>query len=817
MSGGDGPRRPTHRVRPPADAPRIDRELSEARRNRPVHQIRPPSQPLGDDALRHARAERPVRSRQSRYEDAEETPRRVRNRDSARMSHRDVDRELARREAEERELSRRDAERREIARRQAQKHEWADEEEADERVSRPVSRRSGLSEPTHDIDEVRANRERRDRDLRDSRRRSHRESLRGEFVDVPEARTPRQRRRSRPPSQARHTPEREEERLASRKSSRSSLVRRATTAGAGAAAGGAAGAAGAAVLDEKAATPRGPDGPVDDVTLAAQDPPRSNRKRRLAPVPGGQVNTVKEGRMFPFTGIDNLGLLMEDDSYQPVCFSIYLFKTTLDYRTVREFFEVLAQLYPKYRYVVDFQPYSALRRDREKRKEQEALANAPEEVREAHRREMEEATRVGRLPFNPGPHTMYSKSLKAGSWMRPAKWRIDDDFHISENINVMSCQGTGDDAQLYRIAGRFLSRHFNYNKPVWEALLIQGLNTAEGAKSALMIKIHHSFSDGQGMIQSYHAALTAMDKGMGIKEVQQWVDIAKKKEKAGKTEIRPTLLGTASHSLYTMRELYFRKRKSFVYKNPRQPRSTHRLYCHSEGVSMEKIKTIRNAFSNGPVRLTLNDVAIAILARAMRTATEQLNPGKNDRRAAIFVPISRRPPGNWDLYNYTTGALAWLRYPDPEKSSVEEQLALVQKEMLRLKKSYLPTIWYKTFDFVCKRRAWYLPNYPGWRQFFYRAFSEYHVATNVPGPTEEVSFGKHKAFSYHVLPPSSPGKATMAIGMISYANDFSLAISCDDVPEFKNVPQTLCDAFQHAARVMVDAAERKLASAKESA
>ena len=57
----------------------------------------------------------------------------------------------------------------------------------------------------------------------------------------------------------------------------------------------------------------------------------------------------------------------------------------------------------------------------------------------------------------------------------------------------------------------------------------------------------------------------------------------------------------------------------------------------------------------------------------------------------------------------------------------------------------------------------------------------------------------------------------MAIGMISYANDFSLAISCDDVPEFKNVPQTLCDAFQHAARVMVDAAERKLASAKESA
>ena len=552
--------------------------------------------------------------------------------------------------------------------------------------------------------------------------------------------------------------------------------------------------------------------PMDDISLAAQDPPRSSRKRRLAPVPRGQVNTVKQGRMYPFTGIDNLGLLMEDDTYQPVCFSIYLFKTTLDYRTVREFFEVLLQLYPKYRYLVDFDPYSASGRDKKKRKEQERLSKASPEEQEAYRQEVQEAAKVGRLPFNKGPRMWYSKSLKAGSWLRPAQWRIDDDFHVSENINVMSCGGTGDDAQLFRIAGRFLSRHFDFNKPVWEALLVQGLNTSEGGKSALMIKIHHSFSDGQGMIQSYHAALTALDKGMGIKEVQQWVDIAKSKEKAGKEIIKPTLMGTFFHSMHTLRELYFRKRKSFIYQNPRAGRSTQRLYCHSDGVSMENIKVIRNAFSTQPNRLTLNDVAIAILARAMHIAAEQLFSGNSDKRAAIFVPISRRPPGNWELYNFTTGGIAWLKYPDPRTTPLEDQLALVQREMLRLKRSYLPTIWFKTFDFICKRRLWYLPNYPGWHQFYYRAFSEYHVATNVPGPTEPVSFGRHKAYSYHVLPPSSPGKATMAIGMISYASDFSLAVSCDDVPEFQQVPEALCEAFQDSAMVMYEAAQRKLAA-----
>ena len=170
------------------------------------------------------------------------------------------------------------------------------------------------------------------------------------------------------------------------------------------------------------------------------------------------------------------------------------------------------------RYVVDFQPYSAHIRDKKRRAKSE-------EEREKIHRERNEALKQGKLPPNHGPRMRYSRTMRAGSWLRPAQWRIDEDFHISENIEVISCADRGSDDHLFKIAGRFLARPFDYNKPVWEALLVQGLDTLNGGKSALMIKIHHCFSDGQGMIQSYHAALTAMSKGMGIKEAVSYTHL----------------------------------------------------------------------------------------------------------------------------------------------------------------------------------------------------------------------------------------------------------------------------------------------------
>ncbi len=94
------------------------------------------------------------------------------------------------------------------------------------------------------------------------------------------------------------------------------------------------------------------------------------------------------------TGIDNLALLMEDDSYTTSCFSIYMFKTELDLETVDNFFEVLAETYPKYRYVVDLDPKLS------KKLEKQTLRGDP-------------GTSPARGEFDPGRRTRYGKGLKA--------------------------------------------------------------------------------------------------------------------------------------------------------------------------------------------------------------------------------------------------------------------------------------------------------------------------------------------------------------------------------------------------------------------
>ncbi|MCO5610426.1 hypothetical protein L7F22_064663 [Adiantum nelumboides] len=428
----------------------------------------------------------------------------------------------------------------------------------------------------------------------------------------------------------------------------------------------------------------------------------------------------RKGRMYPVTGIDNLALLMENDTYQTTCFSIYLFKTELDSETLTSFFEHLADSYPKYRYKVELSPSEAAKKEK------------------AHKKGEAE-----------------KKPTEADQ---------------------------------------------------------QGRRT----------------SDGQGMIMSYHAALGAMDSGKSIEEIQRGVDRktgSGEQKKPGQRNIKPTLWGTTKHFWHTGRGLYFSPRKAFDYpKSSSSPtkngRVKDRLYCHSDGIPMADIKAIREAYSTEKTKLSLNDVACAVLSRALRIAAERTASGPvKDKRVAIFVPISVRPQGNWELANFTTGAIAWFRFHDPATTSFETQLQQVNREMNRIKRSYWPRWWYQSFGLVSRNRAWFVPNYPVGRSFFETTYREYHVATNVPGPAKEVSFGQHQAYSYHVLPPSSPGKSSLSIGMISYANDFSLAVSCDDAASLrdKRLPQEICTAFQDAAQELIAAAKKKTAGGSHSA
>ncbi|CEH13482.1 hypothetical protein CBOM_01403 [Ceraceosorus bombacis] len=518
------------------------------------------------------------------------------------------------------------------------------------------------------------------------------------------------------------------------------------------------------------------------------------------------------GRVIPFTGIDNLALLMENDGYSTACYSMYLFKTVIDDETIFQFFEKLADSYPKYRYRIELSPWKASSDERARRK--------------AEKRGEIVARKTPTEQEKRGRRSHVSGGIKAGGLFRPARWVYDDHFETRDNITFLDSLpgGAKDEKALFDQAGKFLGQHFDFAKPVWHALVVRGIETSEGAKSALIVKVHHCFSDGQGMIMSYHSALGAMQMDKPVSEVQAYFDRktgSGKVKKPGQRNIKPSIWGTTKHGFHTARGLWMRSRKVFEYGKPANAagpgnRAPNRLYYHSDGIAMSDIKLIRKAFSNDKVNLSLNDVACGILSRALRLAADRTEPKPvKDKRTAVFIPISVRPQGNWSLNNFTTGAVAWFAFYDPKDKSFDAQLQQVHREMNRIKRSWWPRIWFSSFGTASKHRIFYLPNYFGLGWAFEKTYREYHVATNVPGPPKPVEFGQHKAFSYHVLPPSSPGKSSLSCGMISYADDFSLAVSCDDAPELRKnrLPEEICRAFQDASKELIEAAKEKLGTA----
>ncbi|KDN48515.1 hypothetical protein K437DRAFT_255489 [Tilletiaria anomala UBC 951] len=551
-------------------------------------------------------------------------------------------------------------------------------------------------------------------------------------------------------------------------------------------------------------------------SVGASEGAGSNEKSHARPAGNLRRKTpFAMKRVETLTGIDNLTLLLEDEAYHPACFSIYMFETDIDRQTVEAFLEKLVELFPKYRYKVELDPSKAAKLDKQARKRL-AAANGHVDVENA---EAEKARRDRSEHPDPGRKTRYAKGLKAGAPFTPAKWRILDDFDIRENLEEQTCTAPNNSENaLFDIAGRFLERHFNYQKPLWEALLVHGLETEDGSKAGLMIKIHHVLSDGQGLIQSYGVALAAIEHGLSSEDVQHRFELSPEVKKPGQRGVKPTVRGTVKHSAKTIRGLYLRSRKSFLYApSSQEGRVYGRRYAHSRGIDMNDIKLIREAFSTDKEKLTLNDVACAVLSKSIAIAARRVAPdGKvRDKRIAIFVPISVRPKGNYELANMTTGAIAWFALD--ENMPLEGRLAQVNREMTRIKKSHLPKIWYKTLDFVCKRRLWYVPHYPIGKEFFEKAYREYSVATNVPGPPKPVKFGSHVANRYFVLPPSSPGKGTLAIGLISYAGSLSVSVSCDDVPEFATLAKGICASFQDGAADLIAAAKERLAARKEKA
>ncbi len=90
--------------------------------------------------------------------------------------------------------------------------------------------------------------------------------------------------------------------------------------------------------------------------------------------------------------------------------------------------------------------------------------------------------------------------LGFGGTIGSLEWVVDDNFDLDHHLRWCSLPGSPaiDGPELARLVSTFVNDPFDRTRPLWQFQLVTGL---AGGRAALLGKLHHSISDGHGMIR----------------------------------------------------------------------------------------------------------------------------------------------------------------------------------------------------------------------------------------------------------------------------------------------------------------------------
>src|SRR3954452_17544221 len=81
-------------------------------------------------------------------------------------------------------------------------------------------------------------------------------------------------------------------------------------------------------------------------------------------------------------------------------------------------------------------------------------------------------------------------------------WRTDPEFELGYHLRNVSLPAPGARAQLIELATRLLQDPFDRTRPLWQFWVVDGLLGPDGnPRSAVVIKLHHTVTDGQGGVK----------------------------------------------------------------------------------------------------------------------------------------------------------------------------------------------------------------------------------------------------------------------------------------------------------------------------
>jgi WS/DGAT/MGAT family acyltransferase len=152
--------------------------------------------------------------------------------------------------------------------------------------------------------------------------------------------------------------------------------------------------------------------------------------------------------------------------------------------------------------------------------------------------------------------------------LAPPRWDVDPYFDLAAHVGFLKAPGDGSLRALFDFAQPMAMRHFDTARPLWELAALEGL---EGGRGALVLKLHHSISDGMGLVRMTEALVERSREGHAVEkdaldppDAREWnqLDLARdelahewRRQVGRLRRVGSVLADAARHPLDSAREL----------------------------------------------------------------------------------------------------------------------------------------------------------------------------------------------------------------------------------------------------------------------
>lgn len=100
--------------------------------------------------------------------------------------------------------------------------------------------------------------------------------------------------------------------------------------------------------------------------------------------------------------------------------------------------------------------------------------------------------------------TRLRERVEEGFAIAPPRWVIDDDFDIADHVRHVQLPKPGGIEQLLEVTAQVFQDPFDTSRPLWEFVAVSGAGgrrTKNSVAGAIIMKLHHSVSDGIGALR----------------------------------------------------------------------------------------------------------------------------------------------------------------------------------------------------------------------------------------------------------------------------------------------------------------------------